>query len=122
MNLNSHIRDAIEQAITEQFLPSFENTLGGHEMGSKTKMDLTSGGQQRSPEVKKSRKAWENHPGTDMISNQRCHNRENSLDSQNIENDYDICAESYALKGLEMGQNSLKFSSLQKCFKPKILP
>ena len=53
------IRKAIEQAITEQDLPSIQNNLCAKEIGCKTKVDLTCSGRHRSPEVKLTNKAWE---------------------------------------------------------------
>ena len=46
-DLSSQIREAIEQAITDQVLPFIRNTPGEQEMGSKTKVDLTSSGRHR---------------------------------------------------------------------------
>ena len=55
-DLNSQIREAIDSAITEQILPSIQNTLGKQGKGVKAELDLMSSARHRSPEVENTRK------------------------------------------------------------------
>ena len=109
-SLNNQIQDAISSAITEQILPSNQNTLqtqgkakrntmdrGSIERQERVKVtgsftrDKRSAERQRNPEVDNSQNIWENHPRKCfMQENIRQMSRQGSIDSGDIEQNYDM--------------------------------
>ena len=110
-SLNRQIQDAISTAITEKILPSIQNTLEmqgranctmvdrgsiGLQDSSKSASfntgDRRSSGLQRNSEVENSQKLWENRPRKCFTQeNSRQMSRQNSVDSDNSEQNGDIC-------------------------------
>ena len=108
-SLNNQIQDAVSSAITEQILPSIQNTLqtqgkakrntmdrGSIERQERVKVtgsfirDKRSAERQRNPEVDNSQNIWENHPRKCfMRENIRQMSRQGSIDSGDIEQNYD---------------------------------
>ena len=68
MFLKLHIRETIEQAISDQVLPSIRETLSVINSGAKPNVDLTSSEQHRSLETHSRRKIWENVPKWKIIN------------------------------------------------------
>ena len=89
--LKSQLLIAINSTITEQILPSIQNTPGMQSGGYNTVVDQRSSGIQKSPELRSVRKTWENFPKTGFkLSNQGHATKERSVDSRSSEQDCDI--------------------------------
>ena len=68
VNLNSHITGAIEQAISEQVLPTIRETLSELGNSARNNLDPASGKRHRSPERTHPKRAWENIPKLSELS------------------------------------------------------
>ena len=89
-DLNSHIADAINSAIEEKVLPSFQNVMKAQNVDSKTKVGLRSDGPQQNSIVENSRKTHVGFPKPNSVkTNQNKHLRESSIDSQESDDVYD---------------------------------
>ena len=55
-DLNLHIRETIEQVISDQILPTIRETLGAINSGGRPNVDLTSSERHMSPEICLARK------------------------------------------------------------------
>ena len=68
VDLNSHITGTIEQAISEQVLPTIRETLGELGNSARNNLDPASGKRHRSPEITHPKRAWENIPNLSELS------------------------------------------------------
>ena len=80
VDLNLHLREAIEQVIADQILPTIRETMGEISNGARTNVDLTSSERFRIPEMHYRKKVWDNIPKLNkIISDQDRHKIENSF-------------------------------------------
>ena len=87
---NLHIRETVEQVISDQVLRTIRETLGEIGNGARPNVDLTSSERHRSPEMQCSKRAWKNIPKSNKtISDQNRHNIENSFEPHSSDEDYD---------------------------------
>ena len=90
VDLNLHIRETIEQVISDQVLPSIRETLSGINDSVRPNVDLTSSERHRSPETHLRKKIWENVTKSNKsVNNHNHHKRANSFEPH-IDEDYDI--------------------------------
>ena len=90
VDLNSHIREAIEQVISEQVLPTIRESLREVSSGARTNKDLTSSERHRSSAENYPRRIWELIPKVNRdANNQNRHSKENSFEPPSSDEDYD---------------------------------
>ena len=80
VDLNLHIRQTIEQVISDQVIPTVRETLSKINSGARPNVDLTSSERHSSPEMHYLPKVWGKMNKSD--SNQNRHNTENSFERQ----------------------------------------
>ena len=73
VDVNSHIREAIEQALFEQVLPTIGETLSELGNSARNNLDSTSAERQRSPEVTPLKRTWESILKLGRNIHNQCH-------------------------------------------------
>ena len=84
VDLNVHIRETIEQVISDQVLPTIRETLGEISSGARLKVDFTS-----SERCITARKFVIIYQNWIKLSNRNSHNIENSFEPPSSDEDYD---------------------------------
>ena len=127
-SLSNQIQDAISSAITEQILPSIQNTLQIQGKSKRNTMDQRSierqervkvtgsfsrdkrsAERQRNPEVDNSQNIWENRPRKCfMQENIRQMSRQGSIDSVDIEQNYDTAQGTLCPGDVTKGANAVE--------------